>query len=315
MSDENRIAVISHRGWLSSAIVEALAAACTHLKVLYRPGSDISGLPANVTAVEVDLEDHGSLVAAFQDINIVVSLCGHGGVARQQAFVKAIQRSPVQLFSPSDFAARYDEQGLRIPVNKNKDDVERAAHEAGIPTTVVLPGNLAEFALNTRAMGVDLAENKLIFMGNSAEEQINLCTRPYVAAAFASIFAHTPISQLKNRAIGLSELRVTGKELAEVLEKKHGKPPTIFRQGLSKVNEQVETLLRDGSPFALAWYCRKIWGTGQQVEMVGEDIWEVPNFHKATLEDLIVGGKLGQYRAMPAQIDEFFRGTFFDSEQ
>lgn len=75
---------------------------------------------------------------------------GQEGVERQHAFVKAIPHTNVQLFSPSDLAARYDEQGLKIPVNKAKDRVERAAKEAGIPTTVVLTGNFAEFALNTK---------------------------------------------------------------------------------------------------------------------------------------------------------------------
>lgn len=75
---------------------------------------------------------------------------GHDGVERQHAFVKAIPHTNIRLFSPSDLAARYDEQGLQIPVNKAKGEVERAARQAGIPTTVVLPGNFAEFALNTK---------------------------------------------------------------------------------------------------------------------------------------------------------------------
>lgn len=64
--------------------------------------------------------------------------------------MKAIPHTNVQLFSPSDLAARYDEQGRQIPVNKAKDEVEREAKQAGIPITVVLPGNFAEFALNTK---------------------------------------------------------------------------------------------------------------------------------------------------------------------
>lgn len=75
---------------------------------------------------------------------------GHEGVERQHALVKAIPHTQVQLFAPSDLAARYDGQGLQIPVNKAKDEVERAAAEAGVPITVVLPGNFAEFALNTK---------------------------------------------------------------------------------------------------------------------------------------------------------------------
>lgn len=76
-------------------------------------------------------------------------MVGHGGVTLQHALVKAIPKTKVQLFVPSDLAARYDEQGLRVPVNRAKLEVENAAREAGIPVTVVLPGNFVEFALNT----------------------------------------------------------------------------------------------------------------------------------------------------------------------
>lgn len=77
------------------------------------------------------------------------SLVGHEGVTRQLSLVNAIPKTNVQLFVPSDLAARYDEQGLRIPVNHAKDEVERAARAAGIPVSVVLTGNFAEFALAT----------------------------------------------------------------------------------------------------------------------------------------------------------------------
>lgn len=75
---------------------------------------------------------------------------GIEGIERQHAFVKAILHTNVQLFSPSDLAARHDEEGLEISVNKAKGSIEKAAKEAGIPTTVVLTGNFAEFVLNTK---------------------------------------------------------------------------------------------------------------------------------------------------------------------
>lgn len=55
----------------------------------------------------------------------------------------------MKLFVPSNLAAHYDEQGTRIPVNRMKKEVENAAQDAGIPMTIVLPGNFAEFALGT----------------------------------------------------------------------------------------------------------------------------------------------------------------------
>ncbi|ETS75035.1 hypothetical protein PFICI_13519 [Pestalotiopsis fici W106-1] len=306
----NRIAVYGHRGWVSSAIVDNLAISGASVTVLYRPGSDVSGLAGATKKIELDLEDEEALVAALQDIDIVISLVGHEGVSRQHAFIKAIPKTNVKLFVPSDLAARYEEQGLRIGVNAAKEAIELAAKRASIPMTIVLPGNFAEFALGTLAMGVDYKGNRLIYTGESADKPLNLCTRHHVAAAYASIFATTPIEKLQNRVIALSELRPTGKAVALALEKRHGKAPKIVAQSLEKINDQVEEALRVGSPFALAWYCRKIWGTGQQAEMIGNDIWEVPGYSPASLEDLVVEGKLEPYRGMPPQVVEFFSKTF-----
>lgn len=63
-------------------------------------------------------------------------------------------------------------------------------------------------------------------------------------------------------------------------------------------------LLQEGKPIALAFYCRKIWGTGQQAKMIGTDIWEVPGYQKVTLTELLVDGKLENYRDMPVIIGE-----------
>ncbi|KAF7539694.1 hypothetical protein G7054_g1971 [Neopestalotiopsis clavispora] len=306
----NRIGVYGHRGWASSAIVDSLTTSGAPVTVLYRPGSDVSRIADDVKKIQVDLDDETALIAALQDIDIVISLVGHEGVTKQHAFIKAIPKTNVKLFVPSDLAARYDEQGLRIGVNGAKAAVESAAREASIPMTIVLPGNFAEFALATMAMGVDYAGNRLIFSGESADKPLNICTRRYVAAAYASLFAATPIKELQGRDIGLSELRPTGRALALALEKRHGKAPQIFTHELEKINDRIEHELAVGSPFALAWYCRKIWGSGQQAEMIGTDLWEVPGYAPASLEGLLVQGKLESYRELPPQVAETFSKTF-----
>lgn len=68
----NRIAVYGHRGWASSEIVKALASSGAPLRVLHRPGSDTSALPANVEIVEVELTDQASLIDNLKDIDIVM---------------------------------------------------------------------------------------------------------------------------------------------------------------------------------------------------------------------------------------------------
>lgn len=80
------------------------------------------------------------------------SLVGDEGTDRQYGFVKAIPKTNVQLFSPSDFCLRYCEQGMRMPCMKAKAKVEKASKDAGIPTTVVHVGNFAEFTLSTTSV-------------------------------------------------------------------------------------------------------------------------------------------------------------------
>ncbi|OHE94158.1 hypothetical protein CORC01_10496 [Colletotrichum orchidophilum] len=310
MPSFNRIAIHGHRGWASSKISEALIASGAPIRVIYRPGSDVSNLPSSVASVEVDVNNEQALIEALHDIDIVISLVGHEDIERQHAFVKAIPKTGVKLFSPSKLAGRYDEQGLKIPVNKAKHEVEEALIAAGIPTTVVLLGNFAEFTLSTTCMGVDLPGNKIVYSGNSAQENVYLCTRDYVAAAYASIFASTPISQLQNRDISISELTATGSEVADALEKRHGTPPRVSSLSAERVNTEVEEGLESGNPFTLAWLARKVWGTGQHNKIVGNDLWEVEGYEKATLKDLIVDGKLEAYRQLPPKVAEYFRGTF-----
>ncbi|KAH8632622.1 NmrA-like protein [Alternaria alternata] len=195
----NRIAIYGHRGLFSSQIVSALIASDASITILYRPGSDTCNLPASVTRIEVDVLDQDALVAALQDIDIVM-LCAYSTVG-------------------------------------------------------------------------------------------------YVAAAYVSIFTTTPVAEISNRAIGLVELAPTGAEIAAALEEKHGKEPKIFRQSIEKVEEDFSHRLdSDLSALTPAWYYRKLWGTGELTSLLGSDIWDVPRYKKATLEDLVVNGKVGHYR-------------------
>ncbi|KAK1573645.1 uncharacterized protein LY79DRAFT_583495 [Colletotrichum navitas] len=134
-------------------------------------------------------------------------------------------------------------------------------------------------------------------------------------AAYASIFSTTPISQLENRAIALCELVPTEKDITVTLESKHGIGPQTSSRGLEKIKDEVEQWLESVSVFTVAWYCHKIWGAGQQSQMIGSNFWEVDDYQKATLEDLILGEKLEAYREMPDQVVEYSRHCFQHGRQ
>ncbi|KAI0397528.1 NAD(P)-binding protein [Xylariaceae sp. FL0594] len=309
----NRIAIYGHRGWVGSPVLRALAATGAPIKVIHRAGSDVSALPAGVQAAEVNMDDPESIVPALQDVDIVLSFAARDVVPKQHNIVKAIPRTGVKLFVPSDLAFRVeDDQGLRIPANKAKHEVLEAARAAGVPTAVVLVGCFTESSLAFPILGVDVPGNRIIFTGDSAKQQLSLCTRPYVAQVYASIFARTPPSQLSGRAIGISEFLATGQEIASLLRERHGGvAPQVFHHSLSKVDEQIERDLESGKPTALSWYCRKTWGLGNVVKNVGGDVWDVEGYRKVTLREILLEeGRLEPYKDVPPQVAQLFYNAF-----
>lgn len=135
-------------------------------------------------------------------------------------------------------------------------------------------------------------------------------SRDYVAAAYASIFPKTPITNLANRTFGISEIQVSGSEIAKALEEKHGSAPTVYRQSLDEIEAQIRKCLDDGSSFAAVWYYRWMWGSGLQVESIGEEIWDVEGYEKRDLGNLIRGEEF-VYKDIPEQVVAALDGTFF----
>ncbi|EGU86963.1 hypothetical protein FOXB_02519 [Fusarium oxysporum f. sp. conglutinans Fo5176] len=211
----NRIAIYGHRGLFSSRIAAALVASGAPVTVLYRPESDASNFHASVPTIKVDPFDEDALVAALHDIDIVMGQ----GCRRGARLRPGYPRTQVQLFVPSDLGLRYGEEGMLIPLLKKKEDVQEAARQAGIPLTVILIANFAEYTLGSIAMGIDVQGNRLLYTGNSAKEKAVMSTADYVAAAYVSIFTGNPIPEISSRAIGVIELAPTGEEIAEALRK------------------------------------------------------------------------------------------------
>ncbi|KAL1795570.1 hypothetical protein ACET3X_005794 [Alternaria dauci] len=241
----------------------------------------------SVTRIEVDVLDQHALIAALQGIDIVISLVGDEGVSREFGFIQAIPGIDAKLFVPSDLGLRYGKDGMAIPLIKKKEQVQEAARQAGIPLTVILIANFAGFTLGSIQLTLEYQLTRLC----------TYSTVEYVAAAYVSIFTTTPIAEISNRAIDLVELAPTGAEIAAALKEKHGKEPKIFQQSTERVMKEFSDRLNsDLSALAPAWYYRKLWGTGELTSLLGSDIWDLPWYKKATLKDLIVDGKVGQYR-------------------
>lgn len=135
----------------------------------------------------------------------------------------------------------------------------------------------------------------------------------YVAAAYVDIFATTPIDQIPNRVVRLCEFRATGSEIAQALDQRHGTPPKIFRQSIATVEQMIDTRLANGDMTAIALTYRCPWGEGTNNKYSAEDVWTVEGYRKTTLTEVVVEGKLGQYKALPPPFVEGLKATFTSS--
>lgn len=181
-------------------------------------------------------------------------------------------------------------------------------------------------------MGVDLQNNILVYTGNSASEKVTMwcvifypeipsslnnpfgliklipcSTKDYVAAAYVDIFTSRPIRTIQNRTITLSELAPTGMEIAAIMKEKNGRDPSTAIRSVEEVTRTIEDCISRESNLAVPAYCRKIWGTGEMMKMLPDDLWEVKDYRKASLEDLVIGGRLESYRALPDHVLEYLK--------
>ena len=110
------------------------------------------------------------------------------------------------------------------------------------------------------------------------------------------------MSELADRSIGLTELTPTGTQIQEALEKRHGSVPKIARV----TEEESIKKSQEGHPLALMDLVKLKWSRGEH--SVGSDIFELEGYKKATLDDLIVDRKLGEYREVhvPYTLAEYF---------
>ena len=110
------------------------------------------------------------------------------------------------------------------------------------------------------------------------------------------------MSELADRSIGLTELTPTGTQIQEALEKRHGSEPKI-----AKVTEEESVKkIQEGHLLALMDLVKLKWSRGEH--SVGSDIFELEGYNRATLDDLVVERKLGEYREvhLPYTLEEYF---------
>ncbi|XP_068637834.1 phenylcoumaran benzylic ether reductase Betv6-like [Aristolochia californica] len=179
MADRSKILIIGGTGHIGKFIVEA-SAKSGHLNFLLVRESTLSGKAAlldkfnsmGVTLLYGDMYEHGSLVKAMKQVDVVISTVGFLQLADQTKIIDAIKEAgTIKRFFPSEFGNDVDRVQAVEPartVVQTKVRIRRAVEAQGIPYTYVSANFFAGLVLPTLAQLGAAAPptDKFIIFGN-----------------------------------------------------------------------------------------------------------------------------------------------------
>lgn len=238
-SDDNKskILVIGGTGYIGKHVVAASARLGHPTFALVRdvaPGSDPakarllkSFQDTGVTLLKGDLYDHGSLVSAIKEVDVVISTLGAFQIADQTKLIAAIKEAGnVKRFLPSEFGLDADRVSAVEPAKSIfgvKAGIRRAIEAEGIPYTYVVGCYFAGYALPTIGQVLSPAPpvDKVLILGDGNTkvafvEEGDIGTYTIKAA-------DDPRTVNKTLYINPAANTVSHNELVDLWEKKTGK--------------------------------------------------------------------------------------------
>jgi len=251
MAEKSKILFIGGTGYIGKFIVEASAKAGHPTFALVRESTlsdPVKGKLVEkfknlgVTLLHGDLYDHGSLVKAIKQVDVVISTVGHMQLADQVKIIAAIKEAGnVKRFFPSEFGNDVDRVHAVEPAKsafETKAKIRRAVEAEGIPYTYVSSNYFAGYFLPTLAQpGLTSApRDKLIILGDGNVGAV--FNKEDDIATYTIRAVDDPRTLNKILYVRPPKNTYTFNQLAAVWEKKIGKT-------LEKIYVPEEKLLKD----------------------------------------------------------------------
>ncbi|PKA49320.1 Isoflavone reductase-like protein [Apostasia shenzhenica] len=253
-SEKSKILVIGGTGYIGKFIVSASTklghptfalvrstAASDPAKAAVLEGFTSSG----VTILHGDLNDHGSLVAAIKQVDVVISTVGGPQLADQVNIIAAIKEAGnIKRFLPSEFGLDPERVHKLEPVSSAlapKIEIRRAIKAAGIPYTLILNNYFAGYAIPTLAQEAP-PKDKVIIFGDGNVKAVFVAEED--VGTYAVKAAVDPRTLNKTVHVRPQANIYSHNELISLWEKKTGK--TLERVYLSE--EKVLKTIKE-SPF------------------------------------------------------------------
>ncbi|CAI9116769.1 OLC1v1018005C2 [Oldenlandia corymbosa var. corymbosa] len=162
MAQKSKILIIGGTGYIGKFVVEASLKEGHPTFVLVRESTVSDAVKGKLvetfktsgaTLVYGDLYDHGSLVKAIKEVDVVISTVGHQQLNDQTKILDAIKEAGnVKKFYPSEFGIDVDRHHAVEPAKSTfggKSQLRRGIEAAGIPHTYLVSNAFAGYFLPT----------------------------------------------------------------------------------------------------------------------------------------------------------------------
>lgn len=251
MAEKSKILFIGGTGYIGKFIVEASAKSGHPTFALVRESTLADPVKGKlvekfkdlgVTLLHGDLYDHGSLVKAIKQVDVVISTVGHMQLADQVKIIAAIKEAGnVKRFFPSEFGNDVDRVHPVEPAKsafETKAKIRRAVEAEGIPCTYVSSNYFAGYFLPTLAQPglTSPPRDKLIILGDGNVGAV--FNKEDDIATYTIRAVDDPRTLNKILYVRPPKNTYTFNQLAAVWEKKIGKT-------LEKIYVPEEKLLKD----------------------------------------------------------------------
>ena len=266
-----------------------------NVTVVKRPSSSAT-YPDLVTVRSADLSSVGSVTAAFQGQDAVVSTVGTAGLAGQGILIEAAVAADVKRFLPSDFGGDIANPKTGVmPVFKFKTDTHKAVREAAAAKpdftyTLVCNGAFLDWGLQHSIL-LNWKESKpKLFDGG--KNIFSATTLESIGQAVVGVLSHP--EETKNRFVYLKDVDISQNELLEIAKRvdpgKTWEEPVLF-DTVEMEKSSYESLAKGEftMPVMMGFLCRAIFGPpeyGGQFTKTDNELLGIKGKTKADVEAL-----------------------------
>ncbi|KAJ3516103.1 hypothetical protein NM208_g14888 [Fusarium decemcellulare] len=215
------VALAGASGLLGRRVLDALLDDGSFDVIVFARSGSKPDYPARAKIVTVDYESPESLEAALHGVDAVVSTLGKKtGLECQFKLIDAAVASGVKRFLPSEFGADLKSPKIRaFPTYRTKvqieDYLETLAMETNLTYTYIYNSLLFDYGLALGVFGDFAARTVNLYDGG--ETPFSATTISTVARAVVATLHN--FEQTKNRAVRVSDLSTTPRELLGTLQK------------------------------------------------------------------------------------------------